>query len=88
MIKIITTKRFRKLVEDNERMEKELDLFRGQHENLHRLHKAVFDVKNGDISQRDTEIECLTHENNRLRTENGKLRNKIKKLEKQITKGV
>lgn len=82
-IKIITTKKYRQLLETADRLSAELAALQSQHENLHRLHNAAWVKKNRQINECEDRIEALTKELNRSKSECNKLRKKIGRTNKE-----
>ena len=82
-VKIITTKKYRQLLEATDRLSAELAALQSQHENLHRLHNAAWARKNRQINDCEDQIEALTKELNRYKSECNKLRKKISRTDKE-----
>lgn len=80
-ISIIKTKDLEALKAEKEETKKALDEIMGKYENLHRLHKALWDKYQKEQQDADERINDLAQQLRKLEHERNKLKNKLQKKE-------
>lgn len=83
MFKIIKKKTLEALQAEKENLKKSLKEFMGKYENLHRLHKALWEKHQKEQQEADERINDLEHQLRNMEQDRNKWKNKVEKKQKK-----